>query len=84
MADSFKKDGWPAKIARSLSLGSLSPIMGRFRNRRDGALQEEQMDILRLNENSELKVESPRPVEVVLEEMLVVLGEIRDRLNDMH
>lgn len=79
-----KLDGWPAKISRSLPIGTLNPILGRYRPNRDGNLREEEMDILALDERGRVQVESPRPVEAILEDILMKLTEVHEAILEIH
>ena len=66
IARGSKKDGWPARLYRSLAIGQLVPVLGRKRALRGDNLNEEEMDLIPLNERGEVKTESPRRVEQLL------------------
>ncbi len=66
-------DGLPARFRRSLGIGAdMVVALGRKRATRD-PLKEEEVDALALNAAGELKTESPRPVESILEDILTEL-----------
>ena len=77
---SHQKDGWPARLRHSLSLGGLMVMLGRKRTIRDRALEDEEFDIVPLNAAGDLKTESPRPVEAILEDILVELKGLNESI----
>lgn len=75
------KDGFPARVYRSFAVSGLTGMLARRRALRGDNLDEEELDVLALSPRGELKTESPRPVEQILEEILVELREIKEAFN---
>lgn len=83
-AERARKDGFPARIKRSLAVGGLAVVVGRKRAIRDRSLEEEELEILPLNERGEVVVsegiETRRllvEISEKLDKVIEVLGELR-------
>mgnify|MGYP001572270202 CR=1 FL=1 len=74
------KDGWPARIRRSLALGGSVLVLGRKRAIRDRDLIDEEFDAIPLNAAGDVKTESPRPVEAILEDILAEMRTMNENI----
>ena len=79
-AERGQKDGLPAQIHRSLAIGGLHAILGRYRPNRVENLRPEQMDMLAMDERGRVETAPDRPVAAILEDILMKLTEINETL----